>query len=154
MISQVIIKENSKTGNVVNMRTITDKAGVKREVASIMIQQTSMSGISRMGRASVRTAFITLEQSGLELMKPYLIKDAVFPYAGKIVIKETLIPYTKANGETQEPKIDPRTREVITYQGQPVYRNSQFTEDINEADILLKDTPSNVDQSTGEITPA
>lgn len=143
MKNQVIIKENSKTGLVVNMRSITDKeTGEMREVASVMLQQKSLTGLSRLARVSTRTAFITLELDALEMLQDELIADAPFPFAGKIVIEETLTPYIKSNGEPQDPKTKGKGGAVITYEGKPVYRNSKFTTDLSEQDVLLKESAS------------
>ncbi len=149
MKNQVTIVANSKTGNVVTMKTITDKStGEEREVGSVMVQSKALSGLSRLGRVSTRTAFLTLEADALEFLEDSLVDGAVLPIAGKIVIEETLKPYVKKNGDKQEPKINPTTKAVITYQGKPVYRNTYFTDDVNAVDVLLKDNASSDNDAT------
>ena len=70
MNNQVTIVENSTTGAVVTMRTITDrKSGETREVGSIMVQSKSLTGLSSLGRVQTRTAFLTLEQDALEVQQ-------------------------------------------------------------------------------------
>lgn len=143
MKNQVTIVANSKTGNVVTMKSITDKStGEVREVGSVMVQSKSVSGLSRLGRVSTRTAFLTLEADALEFLEDSLVDGAILPIDGKIVVEETLKPYIKKDGKKQEPKINPSTKKVITYQGKPVYRNTYFTEDLSAKDVLLKDTPT------------
>lgn len=140
MKNQVTIVENSKTGNVVTMKTITDKAtGESREVGSVMVQSKALSGLSRIGRVSTRTAFLTLEQDALDFLADSLVHNAILPIAGKIVVEETLSPYIKKDGKKQDPKINPTTKAVITYQGKPVYRNTYFTNILETQDIFLKD---------------
>lgn len=140
MKNQVTIIENSKTGNVVEMKSITDKkTGEVREVGSVMVQSKALSGLGRIGRVSTRTAFLTLEADALEFLSDYLVNGAVLPIAGKIIVEETLKPYIRKNGTPQEPKINPSTKAVITYQGKPVYRNTYFTDDLNTQDTFLKD---------------
>ena len=140
MKNQVTIVANSKTGNVVTMKTITDKvSGDTREVGSVMVQSKSLSGLSRLGRVSTRTAFLTLEQDALEFLEDSLVDGAILPINGKIVIEETLKPYVRKDGKKQDAKINPTTKKVITYQGKPVYRNTYFTDDLATADIFLKD---------------
>tara|TARA_B100000768_G_C11235725_1_gene357152 strand:+ start:122 stop:586 length:465 start_codon:yes stop_codon:yes gene_type:complete len=142
MKNQVTIIENSRTGNVVEMKTITDKeTGEVREVGSVMVQSKALSGLGRIGRVAKRTAYLTLEADALEFLGDYLVNGAVLPIAGKIVIEETLKPYIRKNGTPQEPKINPKTKAVITYHGKPVYRNSYFTEDLNAQDVLLRELP-------------
>lgn len=140
MNNQVLIVANKNTGEVMTTRTITDKNGEIRDVGVIMVQSKSLSGLSALGRVSTRTAFITLEEEAIDFLGNSLVAGAPFPQAGKIVIEETLTPYTRKDGSTQEPKINPTTKEVITFNGQPVYRNSFFSEDINQADVFLKES--------------
>jgi hypothetical protein len=142
MKNQVKVVANKNTGETVTMRTITDKDGESREVGVVMVQSTALAGLSALGRLSKRTAFITLEEDALEFLAGDLNDGADFPVAGKICIEETLTPYVRKDGTKQEPKINPTTEEVITYNGQPVYRNSFFTEDINQADVFLKESAS------------
>lgn len=149
MNTQVFIKENSSTGNVIEMKTITDKNTQEtRQIGSVMVQSETLTGLSRFARTSVRTAFLTLEQSAIDWLSgknpdgiDYLVDGTQLPQAGHIVIKETLEPYMKKNKKPQDPKINPSTMKVITYKGKPVYRNSYFSEDFNEKDVFLKDTP-------------
>lgn len=153
MKNQVTIVANSKTGNVVTMKSITDKkTGEIREVGSVMVQSKSLSGLSRLGRVSTRTAFLTLEADALEFLEDYLIDGASLPFDGKIVIEETLKPYIKRDGTKQEPKINPSTKEIITYQGKPVYRNTYFTEDLSVKDVFLKNAEgySNPDSNVAD----
>ena len=139
MKNQVTIVANSKTGKVVQMKTITDsKTGETREVGSVMLQSSTITGLGRLARASVRTCFLTLEQSALDLMQDYLVDGAEFPFDGRIRVVETLKPYVRKNGKPQDPKINPTSKKVITYQGKPVYRNTEFSE-TNEPDVFLKD---------------
>lgn len=143
MKNQVTIVANSKTGNVVAMKSITDsKTGEIREVGSVMVQSKSLSGLSRLGRVSTRTAFLTLEQDALDFLEDSLVDGAILPIAGKIVIEETLKPYIRKDGTKQDPKINPTTKAIITYQGKPVYRNTYFTDDVSTPDVFLKDAPS------------
>ena len=149
MNNQVTIVANSTSGLVVNMRTITDKStGESREVGSVMVQSKALSGLSGLGRVQTRTAFITLEQEALDFLGDSLIDGAILPVAGKIVIEETLTPYVRKDGSKQEAKINPTTNQVITYQGQPVYRNTYFSEDVNAQDVFLRETPAMAGVST------
>ena len=141
MKTQVRILANSKTGQIVNMRTITDKqTGEIQNVGSVMVQSKTLAGFSGIARVQTRTAYVTLPEEALDMIGDQLIDGAVFPFDGKIVVEETLTPYIKKDGTKQEPKINPSTNEVITYQGQPVYRNTYFTEDLNAQDVFLKDS--------------
>lgn len=140
MKNSVKVIANKNTGETVTMRTITDKDGESREVGVVMVQSKTLSGLSALGRVSTRTAFITLEEEALEFLGNDLQDGAEFPIDGKICIEETLTPYIRKDGSKQESKINPTTKEVITYNGSPVYRNSFFTEDVNHADVFLKES--------------
>jgi hypothetical protein len=141
MNNKVIVVPNKNTGEILTFRTITDKStGEQREVGVVMVQSKTLSGLSALARVATRTAFITLEEGAIEFLGDSLIANQPFPMEGKICIEETLTPYIRKNGEPQEAKINPTTKDVITYQGSPVYRNSFFTEDMNHADIFLRDS--------------
>lgn len=140
MKNQVLVVANKNTGEVLTSRTITDKDGNEREVGVVMVQSKALSGLATLGRVSTRTAFVTLEAEALEFIGDSLKDGQPFPADGKICIEETLTPYTRKDGSIQEAKINPTTKEVITYNGQPVYRNSFFSEDVNQADVFLKES--------------
>lgn len=143
MRNSVKVVADKNTGEVVRMRTITDKStGEQREVGVVMVQSKTLSGLSALGRVSTRTAFITLEAEALEFLGADLQDGKEFPIEGKIVIEETLTPYIKKDGSTQDAKINPRTKEEITYHGKPVYRNSFFSEDVNQSDTFLRENAS------------
>ena len=143
MKNQVIIKADSKTGNVVTMKTQTNKTtGEETQVGSVRIESTAYTNWRGQVRTSKRTAFLSLNEDVLSSMEPLLVDGGVFPMPGKIVVEETLTPYIKKNGKPQEAKINPSTKEVITFQGQPVYRNSYFSTDLDAQDVLLKDNAS------------
>ena len=60
----------------------------------------------------------------------------------KIVIKETFngrkwITKDGVPGE-QSPKINPKTSEVLTKDGQPIFRNMELTTDMDELDVYIK----------------
>jgi len=143
--SIVKVIENSKTGQVVTLNKITDSDGKKREIGTVMVQSSSPSGLSRIGRLSTRTAFITLEKELMDYYEGSLIHNQEFPTQGKIVINETLVPYIYKSGEKKGQKQEAKTRgkggAVITHNGKPVYRNSYFTTNMAEQDVLLTSDP-------------
>lgn len=141
LTNTVKILANSQTGETIAWRTITDKAGNEREVGVVMLQSVTLNN-SSIGGLSKRVAFKTLEKEVIDFIGQGNFTDgADYPQQGKIVVTETLKPYVSKAGKTQEPKINPSTKEVITYNGQPVYRNSEFTADLDAQDVFLKDAP-------------
>tara|TARA_R110000822_G_scaffold227017_2_gene359699 strand:- start:2680 stop:3162 length:483 start_codon:yes stop_codon:yes gene_type:complete len=159
MKNNVLVVADKATGEIMRTRTVTSLNPVTlkketREVGVVMVQSKSLSGLSALGRVSTRTAFITLESSAIDfLLETGSLQDGKpFPHAGKICIEETLTPYVKKDGNTQDPKINPTTGQIITYQGKPVYRNSFFSEDVNQADVFLKESASVSVTSAEEAT--
>lgn len=150
MKTPILVKAHPETNEVITMKSIINKeTGDTREVGNIMVQQAVVGNLSGIGRLSKRTAFITLEKEVVDLLRPMITAETPFPVDGKICIEETLTPYIKSNGQPQEPKIDPRTNEVITFQGSPVYRNTFFTEVMSTQDVLLRDAKS-ADEGSNE----
>lgn len=144
MKNLVKVLANKNTGEVFNETLVENKqTGETETFYNVMVSQKSLSNLSGLGRVSHRTAFLKLPAEALELIGD--LKDGdVFPQQGKIVVKETLEPYKwtdkDGNKRVQEPKINPSTQEVITFEGQPVYRNQYFTTDLSEQDVFLKKT--------------
>lgn len=62
---------------------------------------------------------------------------------GKIIVQESTTPFW----EGQDPKINPQTSEVMLLNGQPIYRNTVFTQDVNATDTLIQHT-------VGVVVPA
>ena len=146
--SKPIVVAHKDTGALITMREIANKqTGEVEEVGTVMVQSKSLGNLSGIGGVQTRTAFITLRQDAIDFLDGQLKAGQPFPVDGKIVIQETLVPYVKSNGETQEPKINPSTQEIITYQGQPVYRNMVFTQDLNAQDVFLREVSTGVEAS-------
>lgn len=152
MKNQVTVTVNSKTGKVVTMKSITNKeTGEVSEVGFFRVESKALSNLGRIGRVSTRSAIVTLDKEAIDFA---VESGQLFDGAkldGKIVIEETLKPYSwvdaEGNSRTQEPKINPSTKQVITHDGKPVYRNSRLTQDLSEQDVLLKSDSSLSDDS-------
>tara|TARA_R110002051_G_C8596607_1_gene479729 strand:+ start:158 stop:664 length:507 start_codon:yes stop_codon:yes gene_type:complete len=90
---------------------------------------------------ATRVAFVPVSQKSFDSWrKRGLVQDgAIFPFNGKIVVKETLEPYVnKTTGQIQEPKKRGINGSVCYHFGEPIYRNSVFTMDMDEEDVFLK----------------
>ncbi len=141
MKSKVLVRAHKDTGAIVTMKTIVNKEnGEERQVGTVMVEQSTVTGLSKIARVSKRVAFITLEEEVVNLLQPSLIDGGEFPVAGKLVVNETTTPYIKKDGTPQEPKRHGGTNEVMTYNGQPIYRNTSFSEDINAQDVFLTES--------------
>ena len=80
-----------------------------------------------------RTAFVTLDPAVVEFLEPLVVAGAPYPLEGKIVITESFEPFF----EGQVAKMNPSTEEFIRVDGKLVYRNSDFTTDLEQRDVLL-----------------
>lgn len=148
MKTPVTVLKPQNGNDIVKVIKKTDENGVEQVYGSFMVAQRTIGGFSKnsMGRGSRRIAYITLSWDNIEALEEYLVDGAEFPCQGKIVIEETLKPYTYKDGKKQEakkyPKGHKKAGQVITYKGMPVYRNTYFTENLQEQDVFLKDTPT------------
>ena len=86
-----------------------------------------------------RNAFLTMavEKANQMVKSGEMVADKPVPdyLQGKIVIKESLIPFR----DNQQPKVNPQTGEVITYLGQAVYRKTLLTQNPTEKDEFVKE---------------
>lgn len=96
-----------------------------------------------------RSAFITMDEETAKQMEPLLQEDKPYPIAGKIVVTESLTPFYDGQG----PKVNPSTNEVITHNGQPVFRDTDFVLDSDAEDTLLATDRAGVPATAGSDTP-
>ena len=90
---------------------------------------------------------VAFQSVSTEFINDHSIKEGVFleDCTGvplKIVINETFngrkwITKDGVPGE-QSPKMNPKTSEVLTKDGQPIYRNMELTTDLDELDVYIK----------------
>tara|TARA_R110000744_G_scaffold66924_1_gene136727 strand:- start:466 stop:921 length:456 start_codon:yes stop_codon:yes gene_type:complete len=147
----ILVQAHPETKAVITMKTITNKeTGEEREVGNIMVKQNVIGNLSGVGRLGKRVAFITLEKEVVDLLRPMITVNAPFPVDGKICVEETLVPYIKSDGTQQSPKVHGKTGAMMTYQGQPIYRNTFFTEVMSTQDILLRDASDETADETPE----
>ena len=140
MKSKVIVRAHKETGAIVTMKKIVDKeSGEERQVGTVMVEQTTVTGLSKIARIAKRVAFITLEEEVVDLLSPMLVDGGEFPVEGKLVVTETTVPYVKKDGTPQEPKRHGGTNEVMMFKGTPIYRNTDFSEIMSTQDTLLVD---------------
>tara|TARA_R110000803_G_scaffold192537_2_gene255386 strand:- start:1062 stop:1535 length:474 start_codon:yes stop_codon:yes gene_type:complete len=142
----VLVKENPHNGSCVTMKDAKDKNGKKIKLGTIRVSQAVVTVVRGYVNVSNRSAFLTLREEQLAVLAPLLGKDQPFPVPGKLVITETLTPYvSKSTGKTQEPKQYPKDHKLagqpITYQGQPVYMNTDFESDMSKQDVFLREAP-------------
>lgn len=64
---------------------------------------------------------------------------------GKILVKESLEPAY----DGQAPKINPQTGEVLTNAGRPIYRQTFFTQNMNDTDLFISHDTVAVPKTVG-----
>ena len=146
MNTNVTVVENPQTGLIWTPREIVDsQTGEKRTVAVIQLQQLTVND-SGIGGLSKRTAFKTYEMDVVKFLETDengnhspLVNGQKFPIPGQLVVEETLTPYVSKSGKKQEPKRRGKGGAIITYQGKPVYRNTEFTTDMSAQDVFLRE---------------
>tara|TARA_R110000851_G_scaffold151564_1_gene292804 strand:+ start:124 stop:597 length:474 start_codon:yes stop_codon:yes gene_type:complete len=156
MNNPVLVKENPNNGLLVTMKDAKDASGKAIQLGTIRVEQVVVSVTRGYVNVSKRSAFLTLREEQLSALAPLLVKDGAFPVPGKLVVTETLTPYvSKSTGKVQDPKMNPTTKQVITYQGQPVYMNTDFESNLNAQDTFLRDTPAlaGASDNSGEDSP-
>jgi hypothetical protein len=147
MKSKVLVRAHKDTGAIVTMKTIVNKeTGEERQVGTVMVEQSKITGLGAIARIAKRVAFVTLEEEVVNLLQPMLTNGGEFPVEGKLVVTETTKPYIKKDGSLQEPKKNGSTGQVMMYKGEPIYRNTDFSEDMSAQDVLLRDV-------SGDETP-
>jgi hypothetical protein len=144
MKSKVIVNAHKDTGAIITMKTIVNKeTGEERQVGTVMVSQSKITGLGAIARVAKRVAFVTLEEEVVDILQPLLTDGGEFPVEGKLVVTETTKPYIKKDGSLQEPKRNTSTGEIMMYKGEPIYRNTDFSEDMNAQDVLLRDVAGN-----------
>ena len=116
------VKVVAYKGNVVNPTKNPD-------VAWVRVEQEVESIVNGWLQSSTRGALIMGKPEQLESK---FRENQVL--TGKIVVRETLTP----RYDGQSPKINPATGEILTKDGEPIYRNTMFTPSMNDQDELIE----------------
>jgi len=125
------ISEKIATNRIVDEVIVVNES--KPEYGSIMLEEVAFVNSDGFMNKQRRVAFLRGE---VETLKEYVSSanlkvGSVVP--GKIYVVEKTTPFY----EGQEPKINPKTNEIITSEGALIYRNS-FLGRENDVDVLLK----------------
>jgi len=158
--SKVIICSNSKSGMVATPRIIKKGQPDEETLYSVMVKQSVTTGLSRIGNTSNRVAFLSLNQATKDIFEEsgYLVDGFKLSDLTEchLVVTETIVPWQYKSGpkqgENQPHKVypsgHPKAGQDILYRGQKVYRNTVFSEDMSEKDVLLKEGAPNTQMET------
>ena len=125
MNSKVIVVADETTGAVVNVSENNPLWGYVR------VKQTRILADEKSGfvRAKVVTALMPGLVEDLKAAGFYASQEI----SGKIVIEESLTPFNKKNPE-RDLKVAGKTGIVCTFEGQPIYRRTKFSLNVNAED--------------------
>lgn len=132
---QSVIK-HPETGDIITTFTKDDANGVEQTYGTVRVDETVLMIANGFTSKQSRTAFITLDADALEILSPHIKDGHPYPMEGKIVVKETFTPQWVGHS----PKINPTTNENVLVDGKLVYRSSDFSSDMNQSDVLLRDS--------------
>lgn len=121
MSNQVQVTLHPETGAAVNPTN-------NPEVYRIRVEQSTTKCNSGFARIEKRSALINGPKEVMET----LAKQKTLQ--GKIVVEESITPFWKG----QEPKINPSTGEVVMQGGNPIYRRTTFTQNVQANDVLVQ----------------
>lgn len=129
MKNQVVVIANKNSGLVFNSTGISAKDG--KEYGWYTVQSTFVDRSGAMDKVTVLSA---LRSTSLEAFNAApLVAGEVLD--GKIVIKEstTKNPFRAS----QEPKRKGKDGGILLFNGQPIYRETEFTSDLNAQNVLI-----------------
>ncbi len=132
MKNQVVIIANKKSGLVFNSTGVSAKDG--KEYGYYTVQQTFVDRSGSMDKVTVLTAIRSTSAEAFNAA-PLAAGELI---DGKIIIKEstTKNPF-RAN---QEPKRKGKDGAILLYNGQPIYRETEFTTDLSAEHVLIQHT--------------
>jgi len=126
---KAIVKKHPETNEIV-----TVKASAKgNKFGQIRVDQTCAVTNNGFLSFKTRSAFIAIGEKDIDAARETLKDGMECPFQGKIVLNETREPQY----EGHEPKINPETKEVFLLDGAPVYRTTEWTEDLSKEDTLV-----------------
>lgn len=122
---KVIVKPHPETG------AFLTENSKNKEYSTVRLEQEVFTVSGRIVNRSNRVAFMTGKTEDLQSMG--LTANGEFPIKGKITVKESTTPFY----DGQEPKQTPDTGIVCKLEGAAIYRQSEFTTDLDAADVLV-----------------
>lgn len=120
----VTVTANPLTGEVV--RTTRNP-----ELSQVRVEETVITYSKGFRKPSKRSALIT--GATVEMQTAYFANQKL---SGKIIVMESLVPFRSEN-ITKDLKIAGNTGIICTFDDQPIFRTTEFTDDLDARDILI-----------------
>lgn len=136
-MNTVIVKSHPESGLVITPSKNNPEWG------TIRVEQTSFTMTNGILNKSTRVAFLRGKIADFKALD--LKAEKAYPIHGKLAVRESFEPFY----EGQASKVNPKTSEEITVNGLPVYRETYFTSNMDEADELI--TSNSLETASKEI---
>lgn len=134
-LGKAVVVAHPETGKVITRF----KAESGEEFGKIRVDQSKLEITNGFSRFANRSAFITVDAKTADLLEPMLADKEPYPMEGKVVVTESLRPFYP----NQKPKTKGADGEVVTAGGKPVYRDTEFTSDLNRQDVFIAHDTAN-----------
>lgn len=138
MKSSVRITKHPETGEVFTKNENVGKDG--KVYGFIGLEQTIVDMGSAVGRITKRNALKSFSEESFNLAKDFLKEGTELK--GQIIVEETIDPAIHKNGDKTGFSMKLAGKEedapICKVNGQPVYRRSVYTEDMNATDTLVQ----------------
>lgn len=128
-LGKAVVVAHPETGLLITR--FKNEAGAS--FGKIRVDQAELQISNGFSRFAKRSAFITVEGSTADVLEGMLVEGQPYPMAGKIVVTESNRPFYPG----QEAKRKGKDGAIILSNGSPVYRDTEFTGDVNRADLFL-----------------
>lgn len=134
-----LVVAHPETGEVITRFTAKESG---KEFAKVRVDELRLEVNNGFSTFAKRSAFITVEGETADMFEQMgmLIEGQPYPVDGKIVVTESTKPFYPG----QKPKTKGKDGAVITSQGMPVYRNTEFVTDLNAQDQLVESDKNGV----------
>lgn len=128
-LGQALVVAHPETGELITR--FKNEAGAS--FGKIRLDQAELVISNGFSRFAKRSAFITVEGSTADVLAGMLVEGQPYPMAGKIVVTESTKPFYPG----QEAKRKGKDGAIILSNGKPVYRDTEFTSDLNRGDVFI-----------------
>ena len=124
-MSKILVKTHPETGRVLTQNP------KNQDWSTVRLEQETFVMNGRIAGKVTRSAFITGPTEVLNAMN--LQPNGEYPVPGKLVVKESLTPFY----EGQKAKVAGDTGVECKLDGQPIYRQVEFSNDTTAPDVLI-----------------
>ena len=129
-LNQPTVKAHPETGKVV---TRFSPDGSDEVYGKVRIDETTLVVKSGFSRFATRSAFITVDEETADILDSMIQDGDAYPVQGKIVVRESFKPFYDGH----EPKRKGKGGDIVTIDGQPVYRETEFVTDMTLEDVMV-----------------